>query len=160
MAVFRLAHAVLTAGGGMRKIGLVLALGLVVGCSAVYRNHGYVPADDELALVEVGVDTRETVGEKIGRPSTSGLLNDEGWYYVQSRYELVGPRQPREIDRQVLAVTFNEAGVVENIARFGLEDGQVVELSRRVTETNIKGISVVRQILGNFGRFQASDFID
>lgn len=160
MADFRLARRVLGTGGSLRRIGLVLALGVLAACSSVYRNHGYVPADDELAQVEVGVDTRETVGQKIGRPSTSGLLNDDGWYYVQSRYRLVGPREPREIDRQVLAVTFNEAGVVENIARFGLEDGQVVELSRRVTETNVKGISLIRQVLGNFGRFQAGDFIN
>ncbi|AZL61297.1 outer membrane protein assembly factor BamE [Tabrizicola piscis] len=143
-----------------RKQGamLVLVAG-IAACSSVYRNHGYVPAEDELALVEVGVDTRETVGQKIGRPSTSGLLNDEGWFYVQSRYEHRGPRQPREIEREVLAVTFNASGTVENIARYGLEDGKVVQISRRVTETNIKGISLIRQLLGNFGRFQASDFI-
>jgi outer membrane protein assembly factor BamE (lipoprotein component of BamABCDE complex) len=84
-------------------------------------------------------------------------LNDEGWYYVQSQYRLVGPRQPQEIDRKVLAVTFNEAGVVENIALFGLEDGKVVELSRRVTETNINGVSIITQLLGSFGRISAED---
>ena len=144
MADFRLARTVLAACHGVAQAGagrwcLWLA---VAACSPVYRNHGYVPAEDELALVEVGMDTRETVGQKIGRPSTSGLLNDVGWFYVQSRYKHVGPREPKEIDRQVLAVTFNEAGVVENIARYGLEDGQVVEISRRVTETNVKGLSV------------------
>jgi outer membrane protein assembly factor BamE (lipoprotein component of BamABCDE complex) len=66
------------------------------------------PPNMNLQLVEVGVDTRETVGQKIGRPSTSGLLNDEGWYYVQSQLSaLVGPREPKEIDRKLLAVTFN-----------------------------------------------------
>ncbi|NJS39361.1 MAG: outer membrane protein assembly factor BamE [Rhodobacteraceae bacterium] len=162
MAVFRLARTVLAACQGSlrgvqkRAAVLLLAAGLAA-CSPVFRNHGYVPAEDELALVEVGVDTRETVGQKIGRPSTSGLLNDEGWFYVQSRYELRGPREPREIDRQVLAVTFNEAGTVENIARYGLEDGKVVQISRRVTETNIKGISLIGQLLGNFGRIRAED---
>jgi outer membrane protein assembly factor BamE (lipoprotein component of BamABCDE complex) len=135
---------------------LLFAAGLAA-CSPVVRNHGYVPAEDELALVEVGVDTRETVSEKIGRPSTSGLLNDQGWYYVQSQYRLVGPRKPQEVDRKVLAITFNEAGVVENIGLFGLEDGQVVEISRRVTETNIKGISLITQLLGSFGRISAED---
>jgi outer membrane protein assembly factor BamE (lipoprotein component of BamABCDE complex) len=123
----------------------------------VIRNHGYVPAEDELALIEVGTDTRETVGEKIGRPSTSGLLNDEGWYYVQSRYRHFGPREPKEVERQVLAITFNEAGVVDNIGRYGLEDGKVVEISRRVTETNIKGITLIQQLLGSFGRIRAED---
>jgi outer membrane protein assembly factor BamE (lipoprotein component of BamABCDE complex) len=134
----------------------LLAAGLGA-CTPVIRNHGYVPTETELALVEVGVDTRETVGEKIGRPSTSGLLNEDGWYYVQSQYRLVGPREPKETDRKVLAVTFNEAGVLENVALFGLEDGQVVEISRRVTETNIKGVSVITQLLGSFGRISAED---
>ncbi len=138
---------------------MLLLAATVAGCAAVYRNHGYVPSEDELALVEVGTDTRDTVGQKIGRPSTSGLLNDVGWFYVQSRYKLVGPREPKEIDRQVLAVTFNEAGVVENIARYGLEDGRVVEISRRVTETNVKGLSFIQQILGNFGRIDAGSLL-
>jgi outer membrane protein assembly factor BamE (lipoprotein component of BamABCDE complex) len=160
MAVFRVARSVLAACQRTRKQWLVLGLvTMVAACSAVYRNHGYVPTEQDLALIEVGKDTRETVSQKIGRPSTSGLLNDDGWFYVQSRYKSVGPREPKEIDRQVLAVTFTEAGVVQNIARYGLEDGRVVELSRRVTEPNVKSLSVIQQILGNFGRVQAGDLL-
>jgi outer membrane protein assembly factor BamE (lipoprotein component of BamABCDE complex) len=160
MADFRVARSVLSACRNARRQGLMLVLlGVVAACSAVYRNHGYVPSEEELAQVEVGKDTRETVGQKIGRPSTQGLLNDVGWFYVQSRYKLVGPREPKEIDRQVLAVTFTEAGVVENIARYGLEDGRVVEISRRVTETNVKGLTFIQQILGSFGRLQAGDLL-
>lgn len=160
MAVFRLARTVLATCHGARKQGavLIIAAGLAA-CSPVFRNHGYVPAEDELALLEVGKDTRETVGQKIGRPSTSGLLNDDGWFYVQSRYERVGPRAPKEVDRQVLAITFNEAGVVQNIARYGLEDGKVVQISRRVTETNVKGLTLIQQLLGSFGRLQAGDLL-
>lgn len=161
MAYFGVARLVLSACQASRRHCLMLvAVACVTACSAVYRNHGYVPTEDELALIEVGTDTRETVGQKIGRPSTSGLLNDVGWFYVQSRYKHFGPRQPQEIERQVVAVTFNEAGVVENIARYGLEDGRVVQISRRVTETNIKGLSVIQQILGSFGKLQAGDIID
>jgi outer membrane protein assembly factor BamE (lipoprotein component of BamABCDE complex) len=134
-----------------------LVLGTLVACAPVYRNHGYVPAPDELALIEVGVDTRETVTEKVGRPSTSGLLNDVGWFYVQSRYKNLGYREPQEVDRQVLAITFTENGVVENISTFGLEDGQVVQISRRVTESNIKGIGFIRQLLGSLGKIRAED---
>jgi len=127
---------------------------LAVACTAIYRNHGYVPREDELAQIEVGKDTRETVAEKIGRPSAEGLLNDQGWFYVQSRFKTVGPREPEEIERQVLAVTFSDRGTVENIARYGLEDGRVIEISRRVTETNVKGIGFIRQLLSNFGRIR------
>lgn len=161
MTVSQLAQGLVAAVRLLRRRGMVLVLvSGVAACSTLYRNHGYVPAPDELAMVEVGVDTWETVGQKIGRPSTSGLLNDEGWYYVQSRYELRGGREPKEIERTVLAVTFTSAGVVENIASFGLEDGQVVEISRRVTETNIKGFTFIRQLLANFGNFNPGAFLD
>lgn len=130
------------------------ALIVMAGCASVYRNHGYVPTDADLEQVQVGVDTRETVAEKIGRPSAAGLLNDVGWYYVQSRWEFYGPREPKEIDRQVVAVTFTEAGVVENIERFGLEQGRAVVLSRRVTDSNIKGVTFLRQLLGNIGNLR------
>jgi outer membrane protein assembly factor BamE (lipoprotein component of BamABCDE complex) len=160
MADFRVSRWFLAACQTSRKTCLTLTLvAAVAACSPVYRNHGYVPTAEDLALVEVGKDTRETVGQKIGRPSTSGLLNDVGWFYVQSRYKHFGPRAPQEIDRQVLAVTFNEAGVVENVARYGLEDGKVVQISRRVTETNVKGLSVIQQILGTFGRLDAGSIL-
>lgn len=158
MAVFQAARTVLIASRGLhRQAVLVTLVAGLAACAPIYRNHGYVPAETELALVEVGKDTRETVAEKIGRPSTSGLLNDDGWYYVQSRYRHIGPREPKEIEREVLAITFNASGVVENVARFGLEDGRVVEISRRVTETNIKGLTLIQQLLGNFGRISAAD---
>jgi outer membrane protein assembly factor BamE (lipoprotein component of BamABCDE complex) len=158
MAFFQRARAALIPNPGLRRhVVLVALVAGLAACSPIYRNHGYVPAEDELALIEVGRDTRETVGEKIGRPSTSGLLNDEGWYYVQSRYRHFGPREPKEIERQVLAITFNASGVVENVARFGLEDGKVVEISRRVTETNVKGLTLIQQLIGNFGNITAAD---
>lgn len=161
MADFRLARSVLAACQLVRRLGPVLVLSAVVAaCAPVYRNHGYVPAEEDLAQVEIGKDTRETLGQKIGRPSTSGLLNDVGWFYVQSRFKTVGPREPQEIDRQVVAVTFSDKGVVENFARYGLEDGRVVELSRRVTQPNVKGLSFIQQLLGSFGRIQASDVLN
>ncbi|MGO4908676.1 outer membrane protein assembly factor BamE [Pseudorhodobacter sp. W20_MBD10_FR17] len=132
---------------------------LLSGCSAIYRNHGYVPTDVELEPVKVGVSTQQDVASAIGRPSAAGLLNDDGWYYVQSRFEQVGPKAPEEIDRQVLAITFDKRGVVENIERFGLADGRVVALSRRVTETNIKGVGFLNQLFSSVGRLRAKDII-
>ena len=142
---------------GLRLTALAAVLA-TAACTAVYRNHGYVPEPQDLALVEVGKDTRETVAEKIGRPSAQGLLNDVGWFYVQSRFKHYGPKEPQEIDRQVVAVTFNDAGVVTNIGRYGLEDGRVVEISRRVTETNVKASGFIRQLLTNVGRISLGQF--
>ncbi|WP_096786036.1 outer membrane protein assembly factor BamE [Rhodobacter sp. CZR27] len=150
-----------SAGLGWRRAALALSLSVAVAaCQPIYRNHGYIPTDTDLEQVQVGRDTRETVAETVGRPSASGLLNDTGWYYVQSRYRHYGARQPQEVDREVLAISFTEAGVVQNVERFGLEQGRIVPLSRRVTESNIQGTSFLRQLFGNIGRLRAEDVIE
>jgi outer membrane protein assembly factor BamE (lipoprotein component of BamABCDE complex) len=144
---------------GLNRLSALVLVALVsltiAGCSAIYRNHGYVPSDEELALIEVGKDTRETVAATLGRPSGEGLLNDVGWFYVQSRWKHYGALAPKEVDRQVVSVTFTEAGIVENIERFGLEKGKVVGLSRRVTTANVKGLGFLAQIFANVGRISA-----
>ena len=144
---------------GLRLAMLGLMMVIIAACSPVYRNHGYVPNDDELSQIEVGKDTRETLAPLIGRPSAAAILNDEGWYYVQSRWKHSGARPPKEIDRQVVAITFDDKGVVENVERFGLEGGRVVALSRRVTTDNIKGISFLRQLLSGIGNFRGGEAV-
>lgn len=142
------------------KVLLFAALLFSAACSPVYRNHGYVPPDTDLDQVIVGQTTQEELGALIGRPSAQGLLTGSGWYYVGSRWEFFGPRAPKEINRQVLAVSFAEDGTVTNIERFGAEQGQVVTLSRRVTEGGVSSISIIRQLMGNIGRFRAQDVIE
>lgn len=145
------------------KLKTVLAAGVLVvlaGCATQYRNHGYVPHEDELSNIVVGVDTRDSVAESIGTPSTGGVLNDSGYYYVHSKVQHYAYRAPTVVERQVLAITFDKRGVVRNIERFGLSDGNVVPLSRRVTESSVVDKSFLRQLLGNLGRFTAGDFIE
>jgi outer membrane protein assembly factor BamE (lipoprotein component of BamABCDE complex) len=132
---------------------LVLAgLCLTMACQPIYSLHGYAPTDEDLALLKVGADTRDSVGVTIGRPSASGLLNDQAWYYVQSRWKSTGGREPEELTREVVAISFDDQGVVQNIERFGLDRGRIVPLSRRVTTTNIRGKGILAQIFGNIGK--------
>ncbi|GHE86948.1 outer membrane protein assembly factor BamE [Aliiroseovarius zhejiangensis] len=142
-----------------KMITAMLLVALVASCSAIYRNHGYMPPKEDVDLIEVGKDTRETVGASIGKPGTSGLLAGSGYYYVRSRFKHYLYNAPQEIDREVLAITFTEKGVVENIERFGLEDGRVVVLERRVTDSNIKGIGFLRQLFGSIGRIDVAEQI-
>ncbi len=137
-----------------------LAMLLLSACSNIDRKHGYVPEAEDLEFIVVGVDTKDTVADVIGQPSTSGILADSGWYYVESRFRAYGFRESTEISREVVAVSFDADGVVENIERFGLEDGQVVAISRRVTDSNIKGVTFLRQLFGNIGNFNPGDFLN
>ena len=141
----------------MAPIATALVLALSAGCATMYSDHGYVPTDRALSRIEIG-DSQAEVAETVGRPSTTGLREDTGWYYVKSRYREFALRPRQEIDREVVAISFTEAGTVANIERFGLEEGNVVPLSRRVTDDAAEGTGFLRQLLGNIGRFDPAQF--
>lgn len=144
----------------MRLGAIGLTLLALTACTAIYRNHGYAPADTDLEAIVVGESTRQDVARAVGRPSSIGVLADSGWYYVGSRFRHFAWKAPEEVERQVVAISFDGDGVVENVERFGLEGGQVVVLSRRVTDSNIKGLSFLRQLLGNVGNISAAQVFD
>ena len=141
------------------KAGVLALCLLGAACTAQFRNHGYIPPEEDIANVIVGVDTRDSVAETLGTPTASGVLSDGGYYYVRSRFKTVGPFRPEEISRELLAVIFNANGTVANIERFGLEDGKVISLSRRVTDNGLSDVSFIRQLLGNIGNFDPSGII-
>lgn len=147
-------------GTKIKAVAFGAILATVSACAATYTNHGYVPTEDELANVIVGADTRGTVEEIIGRPSSTGVLSDGAWYYMSSRIRYYTYNKPEIIERTILAISFDENDTVSNIERFGLEDGKVVRFSRRVTTASVDGTSIFRQIIGNLGTFNPGQFID
>lgn len=133
-----------------KAVALVALLSLAA-CSATYRQHGYVPPEEDLQQIIVGIDTRDTVAETIGVPTTGGVRDNSGYYYIQSRVKTFAYRAPAVVDREILAIYFDDSGVVENVVTYGLEDGRVVRLSRRVTQSGDNKLSFIRQLFGNIG---------
>ena len=136
------------------RLGMAVALLCATSaCVATYRNHGYMPSEEQLDEIVVGVDTRASVEDSVGSPSSAGILSDSGYYYVRSRVRNFAYQAPKVIESEVLAITFDQGGVVRNIERFGLEDGRVITLERRVTETSVVDRTFLRQLFRSIGRF-------
>jgi len=134
-----------------------LALTALAACQPQMRFHGYAPSETDLAQIVLGRDTRETVARAIGRPGMGGVLEGSDWYYVQSDWRHDSWRAPVEVRRELVAVSFDAAGRVSNIQRFGLADGQVVRLSTRVTDMGPQP-SLLSQVLGVLGQFTPGAF--
>ncbi|SHG76100.1 Beta-barrel assembly machine subunit BamE [Cognatiyoonia sediminum] len=143
----------------LQRTMLVATLALAIGCTPLIRNHGYIPPDEDLTRIVVGQDTRESVRALVGPPSADGVQRGGDYYYVQSTFRTLGFFAPEEIERQVLAIRFNESGVVTNIERYGLEEGQVVVLFRRVTDTGVQDTTFIRQLLQSIGRIDPGQFL-
>ncbi|CUH51939.1 outer membrane protein assembly factor BamE [Shimia sp. R11_0] len=129
---------------------LVLTL---ASCATRYRNHGYVPTTEELSSITLGVDTRDTVTETIGPPSATGVLDGNVNLYVRTRVKHFGPRKPEVVERQIVAIGFDANGIARNVEHYALEDGQVVPLTRRITDNGIESGGLLRQLAGNIGNF-------
>ncbi len=140
-----------------KALGLVSILTLFAGCSATYKNHGYVPSDSDLAELVEGVDIKATVDDVIGPPTSAGIMAGGDYYYVRSRVRTFGMFRPEVVERQILAISFDETDTIRNIERFGLEDGKTVALSRRVTDSSVEDNTFWRQVIGNIGNISPED---
>lgn len=149
-----------TKSAGVVPLVLCAALMALSACQEIIRNHGYIPPEEELNAIVVGVDTRDSVEAVMGKPSASGVLREGAWFYVGSKMRHYGARKPKEINREVVALRFDGNGTVQNVERFGLERGQVVVLSRRITETTVRDVTFIRQIIRNFGRIDLGNALD
>ncbi|MEL6316013.1 MAG: outer membrane protein assembly factor BamE [Pseudomonadota bacterium] len=135
-----------------------LAVAIAIGaCSPIVRTHGYTPRAQELEALQVGVDTRDSVQQKLGRPSTIGAFSDDDWYYISIRTETLAFYAPEVVEQRVVTVSFDAEGVVNDVGRYGVEDGKVINLVTRVTPTSGRRLTILQQIFSNIGRFEASE---
>lgn len=130
------------------------------GCASIYQKHGYVPTEEQLAEVVVGIDTKDSVAETIGVPSASGVLNDGGYYYVATLMRSRGISGKKPVSRTLVAVSFDSKDVVSGIERYSLEDGRTIPLERRVTSSSVQDKTFLRQLLGSLGNFGPGALLD
>ncbi len=147
-------------GNTKRGLASVLIAGslLVSGCSEDIRKSGYFPLEQELDSVNVGGSSREDVLATLGSPSVNSGENDS-LIYIGQRTRHIGPFPTQVVERQIIVVSFDSRGQVANVQTLGLEDGQVVVLSQRVTEQFAGNLSFFKQLFGNIGRVDASQLL-
>lgn len=135
--------------------GLFVLAGLSA-CAPIKDVRGYVPDDEKVASVRVGADTRDTVQDKLGTPSSTATFGEPTWYYISTEQERYAFFKPDVIKRQILAVQFSEDGKVADLRTYGIEDGQVISLVDRETPSRGKEMSFLQQMFGNMGAMPPS----
>ena len=51
-----------------RQIMMGVVILIIAGCTTQFRNQGYIPTEEEISALVVGVDTRDSVFEALGTP--------------------------------------------------------------------------------------------
>jgi outer membrane protein assembly factor BamE (lipoprotein component of BamABCDE complex) len=143
-----------------KQLALVLVMATLAACGGQYRNHGYMPLAEDVDALIVGVDTRDSIIEVMGVPTTGGVLTEEAMYYVRSRVHHKGYVKPNEIQRDVLVLSFDKNQILRNVERFGIEKGKLIRLEHRVTEAPGGDRSILQQIIGSIGGFNPNSIVD
>ncbi|MEM7221361.1 MAG: outer membrane protein assembly factor BamE [Pseudomonadota bacterium] len=137
------------------KTGLLFALTLLAtqGCGGNLQVHGHIPDPDVVSQISPGSDTRQSVVDLLGTPSTISTFEDQTWYYIGQKTEQFAFMKPDVIERQILVVSFSDTGFVEETRNYALEHGRVIDPVTRETPTEGKELTFLQQMFGNFGRF-------
>ena len=144
-----------------RVWAVFVAFGLTVAsCAPTFNTHGYLPPQEDVDTLIIGVDDKASVEELIGQPLSTGLVEDSGWYYISTRVRNFTYNEPEITERNVLAISFNPDDTISNIERLTLANGEVIALNRRVTKIPVKGVSFWRQIVSSLGNIRAEDFTE
>src|SRR6185369_4173794 len=136
-------------------VGLAVAL-TAAGCTPRIDQRGNKPDEEQVVQINPGVDDKNRVAELIGTPSTISTFDDRTWYYISKRTETTAFLDPELIDQEVLAITFDETGIVQNMRIYGPEDGRTIAYVDRKTPTEGNELTIIQQLLGNLGRFNPS----
>ena len=104
----------------------------------------------DLPQPQIGVDTKATVQQHYGTPSTTAVFDQAAWYYVSSAQQQVAFYAPHTTQRHVMVVKFN-GDTVAAVENYGIERGRIVAYNTNVTPTRGRELGMLEQIFGNIG---------
>ena len=123
----------------------------VGGCSARKNVRGNLLTESQLSTIQPGTTNQQTVLRVLGPPSTEGTFDKQIWYYIGRQEEEWAFLNPEILEQRVVALYFDERGVVEHIERYSGDDRRQVDVVERETPTSGHKIGFFEQILGNLG---------
>ncbi len=125
----------------------------LAGCSATVTKHGHLFQETDLQQIQPGM-SQEQVKLTLGTPTTTSTAgNANAYYYMSSTMKQSSFLTPKETDRQVVAVYFNQVGSVERVANYGIKDGKVFDtISRTTPSANQNDDGILKQLFRNLGQ--------
>ena len=134
------------------RLAVALALTLLIaGCAATTIKHGHHLRDDEVSQIQPGM-SQEAVRASLGTPdTTSAVPGGNAFYYISSTRKEVAFFKSEEVDRRVIAVYFNRTGAVDQVANYGMKDGQIFDYVSRETPAHIRDRNFIARFFRGVG---------
>ncbi len=108
---------------------------------------------DQLKELVPGTTTRADVTSLIGSPTAKATFDDNTWIYISQLTKPVIAGTQAVEDQRVTVLTFDQAGVLQNIETKTQDDAKPVAVVSRTTPSPGSEASFMQQLLGNVGKF-------
>jgi outer membrane protein assembly factor BamE (lipoprotein component of BamABCDE complex) len=124
--------------------------GLVAGCTPEINHRGYYVKPGSLDQIRNGMGKPE-VESIMGSPSTTASVNFQGdsYYYITSVTQGRSFLDPKEINRQIIAIRFDKQDQVQGLAQYTLEDGKIINILDRKTPVVGQEFSFLKELFRN-----------
>jgi outer membrane protein assembly factor BamE (lipoprotein component of BamABCDE complex) len=127
-------------------------LGGLAACSPIVYHQGFQVVDVRPADIKVGTDTRSTVLQKLGSPTTTSTFDKNVWFYMSQLRSATSYYLPKTIQRDIVAISFDPATEqVKAVNSFTLQDGRVIAYNTHETPTRGREMTVLEQLIGSIG---------
>jgi len=98
------------------RVLAVALLGLAAtACAPTVATRGNMTDPDAVASIRTGSTTRDQVASLLGTPTSVGTFDQNVWYYIGQKTEKTAFFKPEVLERRVVVVQFNDAGVVSDL---------------------------------------------
>ncbi len=133
-----------------------LAVASLSACGMPINQRGNLPKADAMAQIKPGVTDKATVQRLLGTPSNAPSFDPGTWYYISRETKEIAFLNPEVLDQQVVAIHFDDNGVVSSIDHKGLRDAHAITPNPNATPAQGREFTFLEQLIGNFGKFNNS----
>ena len=136
-------------------IAILLGLG-ASGCAPTESSRGYFADPARAEAISVGVDTRQTIADRLGTPTLRSAFDPNIWFYVSQTQQQVVWYEPVTTKQDIIKVTFDDRGRVTAVEHVDQAAMHHVHPVAEVTPTRGRELSFWEQMFGNIGRMPVS----
>lgn len=132
--------------------GLLVCLLTACSRDLFISHNGNMPTNERIEQVKVG-QSKNQVKSILGSPSSVVSFDKNTWIYMSSDIERIAFLAPKEVNRDILTIKFDEKDNVSDIARMSQKDGKQIAVNEDKTETMGQKQGFFKRFFGGVGRY-------
>ncbi len=143
----------------LKLLTLLLPIGLLAGCARPAflaqppQSRGAQVDQDALRQLVPGTSTERDAEALLGSPTLHASFDPNTWLYIGQVTRPVIAGTNMVLHQHVLTLTFDQRGILRQIATRRRKDALAAPMVARVTPSPGGSASLFQQLIGNIGRF-------